>query len=201
MPTSYYPGVGADEEIAKLERLVGKITASWALVEGALFHLFVIAVAGTWAVGNLLPYRAVFFTFSAYEGKMRMLHNAMKARFNADATVMSEWVELRKRIDGFSQLRNEVAHLFPMVVSSPDPAAKGNVRLMPPVWKGSFREPGSVKTYSLGELTEALAPFWSYDPSLNIFDTPRRMIGYELQQFAIKLEPHIPPGPTPSLGS
>ena len=44
-PETFYPGVGADEEIAKLERLVGKITAYWAQVEDQLFNLFVVVLA------------------------------------------------------------------------------------------------------------------------------------------------------------
>ena len=49
-PVTFYPGIGADEEIARLERLLGKITAYWAQVEDGLFNLFVVALAGTWAV-------------------------------------------------------------------------------------------------------------------------------------------------------
>lgn len=40
---TWYPGVGADDEIARLERLIGKITAYWAQVEDGLFTVFVFA--------------------------------------------------------------------------------------------------------------------------------------------------------------
>jgi hypothetical protein len=98
-PTTWYPGVGADEEIAKLERLVGKITAFWAEVEDELFAIFMFAVSGKWwmdAMAEVEPYRAVFFTFSSYESKMRMLHNAMRVRFESNEKIWTEWKELRK---------------------------------------------------------------------------------------------------------
>ncbi len=187
---TFYPGIGADEEIEKLERLVGKITAYWAQVEDQLFSLFVAAVAGGPPMDHQLgPYRAVFFTFSSYEGKMRMVHNAMKARYAANEELMTEWGELRKRINGFAALRNEIAHLTPMAKGTQDPKATAVVRLVPPFWKG-FPNPDFDKGgYSWAELTTALASFWSFDPSLNIWETSHQMLGYQLQQFIMKLMP------------
>jgi hypothetical protein len=81
----WYPGVGADEEIAKLERLVGKITAFWAEVEDELFAIFMFAVAGKWrveAMADVEPYRAVFFTFSSYEGKTTIFSSGLSARLS-----------------------------------------------------------------------------------------------------------------------
>jgi hypothetical protein len=92
---TWYPGIGADDEIARLQRLVGKITAYWAELEDSLFTIFVFALAGTWSIRDVEPYRAVFYTFSSYEGKMRMLHNAMKQRFRNDPETMEEWLKLR----------------------------------------------------------------------------------------------------------
>jgi hypothetical protein len=42
---TWYPGVGADDEIARLEHLVGKITTYWAEIEDSLFTLFIFALA------------------------------------------------------------------------------------------------------------------------------------------------------------
>jgi hypothetical protein len=187
---TWYPGLGADEEIARLEQLVGKITAQWAEIEDSLFMIFVFAVAGKWAVGDIEPYRAVFYTFSSYENKMRMLHNAMKARFPSDSSAMNEWQELRKSLNDFSKLRNEIAHLIPRAKYSRDQRAKAIVRLAPPFWtpgdpeRAEFEQRG----YSWDELTKALAPFWGYDPSLNIRTAAQPRLAYRLYQFQQRLQ-------------
>ena len=187
---TFYPGVGADEEIERLERLVGKITGFWAQVEDSLFELFVVAIAGKWLVGDVRPYRAVFFTFSAYEGKMRMLNNAIRARYGENEGLMKEWTTLKKDLGGAAALRNEIAHLIAAAKGSVDRDAKANVRLVPALWKSSFQERDFDKLgYSWDQLTQALAPFWSYDPSLNIWDTGRTMLGYRVQEFTRKLPP------------
>ncbi len=195
-PVTFYPGIGADEEIARLERLLGKIAAYWAQVEDGLFNLFVVALAGTWLIGDVRPYRAVFFTFSSYEGKMRMVNNAMKSRYGADEKIMAECAELQKSLNGLSALRNEIAHLTPMAKGTQDREAKAVVRLVPPFWKGAFQNADFEKGgYSWAELTRALAPFWSFDPSLNIWHTTHTMLGYRLQEFTKRLEPPHPPAP------
>lgn len=182
---TFYPGIGADEEIEKLERLIGKITAFWAQVEDSLFNLFVVAIAGTWP-NEIRPYRAVFFTFSAYEGKMRMLNNAMKARFGDNKEIAEEWRELKKVLDDTAKLRNEIAHLVPAAKGSRDKDAKADVRLVPPL--STFQERDFDKLgYSWDQLTQALAPFWSFDPGLNIWDTSHTMLGYRVQEFVRRL--------------
>jgi hypothetical protein len=55
--------------MAELHSLVGQITASWAHVEDQLFQVFVLAVAGTWLVGDIRPYRAVFLPSVPMRGK------------------------------------------------------------------------------------------------------------------------------------
>ncbi len=197
---TWYPGIGADEEIARLEHLVGKITAFWAGVEDHLFTVFLAAIAGTPTVHGIRPYRAVFFTFSAYEGKMRMTDNAMKARFGENEKVMLEWIKLKKALDGASKLRNEIAHLVPMAKGTQDQNAKANVRLVPPFWKSISRDLDFDEMgYSWDQLTKALAPFWGFDPSLNIYDTSQSTLGYRLQEFT-KVLPLIVrhPRPVPS---
>ena len=87
---TFYPGIGADEATKELNSLVGQITAAWAGVEDGLFEIFVIAIAGTFFVENIAPYRAVFFTFSAYEGKMRMTNNAMKGRYEGSTEILRQ---------------------------------------------------------------------------------------------------------------
>jgi hypothetical protein len=194
---TFYPGVGADEAIAELHSLVGEITANWASVEDNLCRLFVVAIAGTWLVPDIRPYRAVFFTFSSYEGKMRMVHNAMKARYGENKEVMNGWKELRDCLNGFSDLRNEIVHLVPMAQSSTSPTAKANVRLIPPFWKSAFQEQAFNNLgYSADELWKALRPYWGYHPRIHGLNPPGERLDYQLsyrlEQFAIKLEPLTP---------
>jgi hypothetical protein len=117
---AFYPGVGADEAIAELHNLVGQITATWAGVEDELFHVFVVAIAGTWSVQDVHPYRAVFFEFPSYESKRRMVDSAIKARYGENKEVMGRWKQLRSSLNGFSSLRNEIAHLIPMANDRPN---------------------------------------------------------------------------------
>ncbi len=192
---TFYPGLGADEAIAELHGLVGEIAAFWAHVEDGLFELFVTAIAGTWLVGDVRPYRAVFFTFSSYESKMRMVQNAMRARFCENGEITREWLELRKSLNGASELRNEIAHLVPMAKGSLDQNARANVRLVPPFWKAIHQERDFDELgYSHSQLLQALAPFWGFDPRINRFDVPDQTLRYRLRQFALKLEP--PRSPT-----
>lgn len=188
---TWYPGVGADEEIARLERLVGKITAYWAQVEDGLFTIFVFAVAGTFAVGDLQPVRAVFFTFSSFEGKMRMLHNAMRQRFRDDPDTIAQWMDLRKALNDFAAIRNEIAHLIPRPKYTLNPTAKAIVRLSPPFWKPSPDEDVGLefeqRGYSWDQLTQAIAPFWGFDRSLNIYDTSPRL-SKRVDDFHLRLQ-------------
>lgn len=201
-PQTFYPGVGADAEIEKLERLVGKIMGFWAQVEDGLFNVFVVAITGTLVAGDIRPYRAVFFTFSAYEGKMRMVDNAMKARFRENNQIIDEWGALKKSLDSASALRNTIAHLTAMAKATPDKDLKANVRLVPPFWKGTSQERDfDTLGYSWNELTQALAPFWGFDPSLNIWDTSHHTLGYRLDEFARKLGLPRPLQPDPSSNS
>ncbi len=193
-PVTFYPGVGADEEIGKLYHLVGKITAYWAEVEDQLFNTFVAILVRSYPYGEeIRPYRAVFFSSNSYEAKMRMVHNAMKERYGADKTIMSDWHELRTSLNAFAKLRNEIAHLTPQARGQSDPKATAIVRLVPPFWKAypQLNFDQSVG-YSWDDLTKALAPFWGYDPSLNIWETSTTMLGYRLQQFSLRL---LPPRP------
>lgn len=187
---TFYPGVGADAEIARLQGLVGQITGYWAQVEDQLFEIFVISVAGRWLV-DLEPYRAVFFTFSSFEAKMRMTHNAMKVRYGKDESIITEWRALRISLNEFAGLRNEIAHLIARPKYSRDPKAKAVVRLSPPFWKpaGDKFDPDFEKRgYSWDELTQALAPFWGYDPNLNIRDTSHQNLGSRLHKFTESLQ-------------
>jgi hypothetical protein len=192
MEATFYPGIGADEEIAKLERLVGKITGSWAEAEDQLFTIFVFAVAGTWSVRDIEPYRAVFFSFNSYDSKMRMVHNAMRTRFRDDENTKTEWGELRKSMNDFSKLRNKIAHLIPRPKYSSNPNAKAVVRLAPPFWKPTEEIEFEKTGYSWDELTQALAPFWGFDPSLNILDKSHTRLSYRLHQFSKRLQPPSP---------
>jgi len=201
--TTFYPGVGADQAIDELHNLVGQITANWATIEDQLFNVFVIAVAGTGMVPDLRTYRAVFFTFPSYEGKMRMTHNAMKARYGLDTDVMGRWKTIREAINNFSALRNEVAHLIPMLKSSADPNAKANVRLVPAFWKNAFSEQEFDSTgYSADELWQALKPYLGYHPRISIIPPSGEeayQLGYRIQQFAFTLaSPHPSPPSAPS---
>jgi hypothetical protein len=197
---TFYPGIGADEAMAELHGLVGQITSTWAEVEDGLFHIFVIAIAGTFFVGDLRPYRSVFFTFSSYEGKMRMVHNAMNTKYSNDEDVSAEWKELRRALNGFASLRNDIAHLIPKAKTSTDPTAKANVRLVPAFWRSAFQEHDFDKAgYSIDELWQALAPYWGYHPRINLnppSGEARYQLGYRLQQFAEKLEPSRPSPPS-----
>jgi hypothetical protein len=195
----FYPGVGADEAMSELNKLVGQITANWANVEDGLFQVFVLAIAGTGLVQDIRPYRAVFFTFGSYEGKMRMVHNAMKTRFADEANVMGNWMVLRKALNGYAELRNEIAHLIPMAKSFTEPTTPANVRLIPAFWKGlhdgkEFDEAG----YSFKEVWKALKPYWGYHP---YFDPEpqqgeeRYQLAFRLQQFAMGLERQRPSPP------
>jgi hypothetical protein len=194
---TFYPGIGADEAIAELHNLVGRITASWAEVEDQLFQVFVIAVAGTWLVGDIRPYRAVFFAVSSYGTKMRLVHDAMKARYGENGEVLSSWKDLKGSLDGFSELRNKIAHLVPMARPSIDPTAKANVRLVPPFWKSSFPERDFDKLgYSVDQLWQALGPYWGYHPRIHgpspPIEGPSHQLGYRLQEFIKKIQPPIP---------
>lgn len=192
--TTWYPGVGADKKTAELYELVGKITATWAQVEDVLFQVFVVALTGTWLGNDLRPYRAVFFSFSSFEQKKKMVNSAIKTRFAEDPEILDEWRIHRRDLEGFAELRNKVAHLQPSCKSSLDPNADAVVRLIPPFWKsqdglGEFEEQG----YSAEELWEALGPFWGSHPSINhgqpLPGHRRFQMTYRIQQFAQRLGP------------
>ena len=162
-----YPGVGAVEEIDKLELLVGKITGYWAQIEDQLFNIFVAVLARGYPDANdIAPYRAVFFTFSSYEAKMRLVNNAIKQRYETGDSILNEWDGLRKKLNKFSDLRNEIAHLVATVRGLEDRTTTAVARLVPPFWKAypqtSFDDAG----YSWQELTDALKPFWGFNPAL-----------------------------------
>jgi hypothetical protein len=202
--TTWYPGVGADRATRDLNELVGQITANWAGVEDGLFNIFVVALNGTFLVKDLRPLRAVFFTFSAYEGKMRMVNNAIKARFAQDQDVLDSWKTLKSALDGFAALRNQVAHLVPMARSTLDQNAPANVRLVPPFWKSGPNAPDEFDTtgFSLVELWQALGPFWGYHP---LIGPPRSgdeayQLSYRVQEFAKKIDsdPRINPARPPA---
>jgi hypothetical protein len=200
---TWYPGIGADEEIAKLERLVGQITAFWAKVEDELFVIFMFAIAGDSLniFVDIEPCRAVFFSFSSFEGKMRMLHNAMCARFRNDDRTLNDWRELRKACISLAGLRNEIAHLIACPKYSADPRAIATVRLRPPFWKPSGGADFEDQGYSWNELTQALRPFWGYDPTLNIPPDVAKRLTFRIHQFGLGLKPPSPspetPAPTP----
>jgi hypothetical protein len=194
---TFYPGIGADEEIARLHHAVGEITGFLAQIEDGLFHLFVVAIAGKWLVGDIRPDRAVFFTPTTYNPKRQMVDNAMKARFGDNEEIMAEWTELKKALNGAVEIRNRVAHLVPMAKTSTDPNAKATVRLVPAFWKQTsqskeFDELG----LSLEELLHAFAPYRGYHLQYWTPDMPRHQLGYQLQQFALKLSPPRPPQST-----
>jgi hypothetical protein len=194
---TFYPGVGTDEATAELYNLVGQITGTWAQVEDGLFNVFVVALAGSLFVSDLRSYRAVFFSFSSYESKMRMTNNAMKSRYGNNEKIKAEWNVLRSALDGFSRLRNEIAHLVPMSKSSTDPTARANVRLVPPFWRSAFQETDFDKLgYSIDELWEALRPYWGYHPRISLnppSGEEAHQLGYRLQQFAKRLSPDPAP--------
>jgi hypothetical protein len=194
-----YPGVGADEAIDELHRLVGEITSEWAGVEDQLFRIFVVALAGAFHI-DLRPYRAVFFTFSSYEGKMRMTNNAVRARYAENEEILTRWAALRKDLNAFSNLRNEIAHLSPAAIYSTDPAAKANVRLLPPFWKSAFTASDFDKVgYNQSELLQALAPFRGWDPRISLnppAGDAADSLGYRLERFAMELLPPFVPRPT-----
>ncbi len=50
---TFYPGIGADDEMNELKRLVGDFTAYWTQVEDGMFQLFVVAIAGDWLIGDI----------------------------------------------------------------------------------------------------------------------------------------------------
>jgi hypothetical protein len=173
---TFYPGVGAEEAIAELHSLIGQITADWARIEDGLFTVFVLALVGSFPEDQLGPYRAVFFTFSSYEGKMRMVNNAMNARYGGNEKVKAEWRELRKALDDFARLRNEVAHLYPAAKSWTDPTAKANVRLVPPFWRScSSAYDFDSFGYSVDELWQALPPYWGYHPRISLTHPTARL--------------------------
>jgi hypothetical protein len=191
--TTFYPGVGADDAMRELRELVGQITATWAEVEDQLFHVFVVALAGTFYVQDLKPYRAAFFARGSYENKMRMTNEAMKARYAANTVVIEQWNTLRRAMDGFSSLRNEVAHLIPMAKSSTDRNVKANVRLVPAFWKNAFKRDEFDQTgYSLAELWQALKPYWGSHPRISL-EPPAgdeaSQLAYRVQHFASTLSP------------
>jgi hypothetical protein len=184
-------------ELRSPARCIGQLL--WCLVfdRGVdhLFHVFVVALAGV--VSDLRPYRAVFFTFSSYEAKMRMTNNAMKSRYGKNENIIIEWNVLRRALDGFARLRNEVAHLVPMARSSTDPKAAANVRLVSPFWRSAFQEDDFDKLgYSIDELWEALRPYWGYHPRISL-NPPNgeeaHQLAYRLQQFAMRLPPDAAP--------
>lgn len=195
-PNIWYPGVGADAAMSELHKLVGQITASWANLEDELFHVFLVALAGSLLVDNIKPYRAVFFSFSSYEGKMRMTDNAMTARYGNDKERMSEWKILKRAMNGFAKLRNEVAHLTPSAKPSIDPNAKANVRLIQPFWKSAFQDNEfDLLGYSIDELWQALSPYWGYHPKISLNPQGGEesyQLAYRVQQFAMQLAPISP---------
>lgn len=196
--TTLHPGIGSDQKTNELQNLVGQITSTWAGVEDQLFQVFVVALAGTWLVGDVRPYRAVFFTFSSYEGKMRMTHNAMKSRFGENKQTMEQWKVLRTALDGFSGLRNEIAHLIPMAKPITDPNAEANVRLIPAFWKNTLQVKDFSSTgYSVDELWQALKPYWGYHPRIGPPPPGEEgyQLSYRLQQFANALSPLRPSPP------
>jgi len=192
--TTSYPGVGVDEAMTELHNLVGQITARWASVEESLFHVFVVALAGTWLAGDFRPYRAVFFAFNSFDTKMRMVDSAMQARFGADENIMADWKEIRKSLRGFAEIRNKVAHTIPIPKGSSDPTARATVRLVPPFWKTVLKEDFDEAGYSVDELWQALAPYWGYHPRIpNPPSGPSDQLGYRVQQFAMQLDPNARP--------
>ncbi|ANG97776.1 hypothetical protein A8A54_15570 [Brucella pseudogrignonensis] len=191
--TTFYPGVGADDQVAALERLVGQITGRWAQIEDQLFDLFVIALAGSKVFSEIEPYRAVFFSFSSFEGKMKMLNNALKARLSDRCEDLERWNQLKKIVEQFSKLRNEIAHLVPVTLATTDAYAEANVRLVPPFWKSSLKgHDFEGAGYSIAELRVALRPFWGWDPTVFLDDFPEEdsvyQLGYRIQEFERTLD-------------
>ena len=89
----------------------------------------------------------------------------MKVRFRENEEITREWLELRKSLNGASQLRNEIAHLVPMAKGTTDQNAQANVRLVLPFWKAQEREFDELG-YSHDQLLQSLAPFWGLDPRI-----------------------------------
>jgi hypothetical protein len=101
---------------------------------------------------------------------------------------LTKWKALRKSMNDFSALRNEIAHLISRPKYSLDPAATAVVRLVPPFWKPTEGEIEFEKRgYSWDQLTHAIAPFWGYDPSLNIRDASQPKLIARLDDFRKKL--------------
>ena len=108
--------------------------------------------------------------------------------------------KVKKLVDRFSSLRNEVAHLTPVTQSSTDPEAKANVRLVPPFWKGIINEKEYSKIgYSFDELWQKLKDFWGYHPRIkyNLQDGEEiyHQLSYRLAEFTkTLLEPSVSVG-------
>jgi hypothetical protein len=156
-----------------------------------LFEVFLVALTGQWSVEPMEPYRAVFFTFSSYEQKMRIVDSAMKARYRENNEILEEWKAFRKSLNDFSKLRNEIAHLVPAWEGFSDPDTKANVRLIPAFWKRlpsySSLEFNNGIGYSFDELEQTLAPFWGYHPTRWRPGEPTKQIAFRLRQFTLKL--------------
>lgn len=185
---TWYPGRGADSKIAELEQMVGKVVANWAVVEDSMFELFFGAVTN-WDIGaDIETLRSLFFTFSSYEQKMRMLNNVMKTKLRNDPDRLKIWVHLKKRIDGYSAVRNDIAHLLASCKGSTDPEALANVRLVPPFWKSSNMGHGSDDFdkvgYSIEDLWRAVSPYWGHHPRTEPYEKSDTQLAYQVQQFA-----------------
>ncbi|WP_139234339.1 hypothetical protein [Methylobacterium pseudosasicola] len=185
---TFYPGKGADEKVAELEIMVGKITANWAGVEDGMFEIFYGAITNWDFNADMKTLRALFFTFSSYEQKMRMLHNVIKTKLRDRPEQLNTWIALKKKIDGYSKVRNDIAHLVASCKSSTDPEALANVRLVPPFWKSTnlghglddFNEIG----YCAEDLWKAISPYWGYHPKTEQYVRPDTQLAYQIQEFA-----------------
>jgi hypothetical protein len=112
----------------------------------------------------------------------------MRARFQNDENTLNQWSKLRKELNDFSGLRNEIAHLIPRPKYSRDQNAVAVVRLVPPFWKPAPGIEFEERGFSWIELSRALAPFWGFDPSLNIAETSNQRLSYRLDQFTQNLK-------------
>lgn len=196
-PSTWYPGIGSEEATERLHRLVGKITAHWALVEDSLFELFIVALTGKTWVDNFAPYRSVFFSFSSYEGKMKMIDAAMRSRYANDDAKLQKWIIIRKDCNSYSQIRNTVAHPIPTCKSSQDPNAHANVRLIPARWKSDLSISRSNDFdklgYSESELWDAIANFFGVNEMKPLEPIHNYQLPYRIHEFCalISTQPQI----------
>lgn len=111
----------------------------------------------------------------------------MLAKYD-DSEVIGRWTDLRRPLDGFSKVRNNLAHLVPMAQGSTDPGRPANARLVPPFWKRSHQQKGDYAFdrtgFSEEEVWKEIAPYWGYHPRTEPYARPDEQLSYKIQNFA-----------------